>query len=294
MLLRRGRCAAADTEEEGQRLPEILVLLPRVRHAALLAELHGEGLVGVVLLAAAALVLGHVGAPRKPPLAAGLPPEAAARVVRAPARRAKDRLRIATALRGRGALLPGDALLHRAHGEALAGALLRPDDLGQGVPVLQVRGVLPPGGAPALKLLGHHGAARLRLEHDVGATVQGPLRCRGSCPRRRLHILRDLGDLCLLVQLGRVLPRGEGENSTELLPALVLLCGAHLKAPHLVDAEPHAILGRLVEHGRRGLCDLLVLLGLGLEVGPGLQPGALLSTLGCRLVPPLDLEGGRP
>mmetsp|Transcript_23067 Transcript_23067/g.69101 ORF Transcript_23067/g.69101 Transcript_23067/m.69101 type:complete len:370 (+) Transcript_23067:102-1211(+) len=294
VILGDGGRAAVDSEQEGQGLLELLVLLPGVLHAVLLGELHGEGLIRVVLLGVAALVLGDVGAPGEPPLAAGLAPEATPRVVLAPACRAEDLLRVVPALRSGGRTALRHALADGADRDAFGKACLRADDLGQGVPVLQVLWVLPPERAAVQELLGHNGAARLSLQHDVRAAVQGPLRRRGAALRQWLHVLRDLGDLRLLVHVRHVLPRGDGEDCAELLAAPVLLRRAHLEAPRLVDAEPHAVLRRLVEHRRRGPGDLLVPLGPRLEVGAGPQVPALLRAVRRSLVSTLDLERGRP
>mmetsp|Transcript_73439 Transcript_73439/g.195127 ORF Transcript_73439/g.195127 Transcript_73439/m.195127 type:complete len:439 (+) Transcript_73439:99-1415(+) len=297
MLLRSKRSPASDAQEQGERVPELLDLLLAVLVAILLlGELHGERLVGVVLLRAAVLVLGHVRASGEPPLAAGLAPEAAPRLLLAPVHRPEDLLCVVAAVRDRAA---GAGELHLAnalHGHALTLALLRADHLGQGVSVLQVSRVLPPQNASVLQLFDDDCMARLRLEHDIGAALQRPLLRLGTAPGERLDVLGGLGDLGLLVEavLRGFLRRGDGKDRADLFGLAAVLRGAHLEAPHLVDAEPGPILSLLVEHRCGGLHDLLVLHGLGLEVGAGLQALPVEGSLGRRVVPALDLKGRRP
>mmetsp|Transcript_35390 Transcript_35390/g.80390 ORF Transcript_35390/g.80390 Transcript_35390/m.80390 type:complete len:478 (+) Transcript_35390:70-1503(+) len=184
----------------------------------------------------------------------------------------------------------GDGLLHlrREHGAVNLGDgqglrdLGRSDELRERVPVLQVLGLRLPCHGAVRALLARDAHARLGLEDDVRAAGHGPL--------AGLDVLGNADDGLAVDAAGARggLLRGAGrEDDPDHLVALVILGAADLNAAEAIDAEAHAVLRGLGEHGRGGPHGLL-------EDHDGVHVvGARVELLGVGLAG-RHLEGGGP
>mmetsp|Transcript_55531 Transcript_55531/g.125169 ORF Transcript_55531/g.125169 Transcript_55531/m.125169 type:complete len:294 (-) Transcript_55531:1538-2419(-) len=176
-------------------------------------------------------------------------------------------------------LVEGPHLLHSG-GTAVCSS----DDLGKGVAVFNALRVLYPGQGLVHQLLSHDDALMAGLKHGVETVGAGG---------HLLNVLDGfhdsvaLGDSAPLValSLGRCASTGREDRADHLLLVL-LLGGAHLKAPDLVNAEPGAILDGLIEHGRCGL-DQPARLGVVVWASMQLTRDPLDALLAC------TLPGGR-